>query len=483
MSEGLCRLNTTFSCMIFISFIIYFIYRFYASLALYELIDEVPIHVVASKFKVNRGILQCLQQSASLFASIVTSFCNALNWELLGYLVSQFKDRLFFGVHQDLLDLMKIPIITSQRARALFKAGFHNLVDLSKADLLSIEKCLYDSISFDTKKREGESVYDEKQRNELRLVFITGKAGLTVSEAAKMIIESARNYLQKEIGLSEVIWSHNTTIKNADIQQEQNEIAIEHRSKENRLTQKPSNLQMKLEKLEKVVSGPDVEMENNAPNNIDNNNNSPFVNRLPKNSPRPESRPEKELNNHNQLPIKTSSQSLTEPDNKHLTSVDRAPMQIIDVFQNVDFFQLFYKKFHVFAEGGLSVAINAIQSDGTKNYNCVLADNVYIDGVYLCLGEKIVFYLNLQESGPNGLNFREKISFLREVLTRTNFTLKILDAREELKKIINCVQLPFETCLFEDPKIAHWLPQSNSEPDFNEMVSIVVSALNHMVVK
>lgn len=453
--------------MIFISSI----HRFYASLALHELIDEVPIHVVASKFKVNRGILQCLQQSASLFASIVTSFCNALNWELLGYLVSQFKDRLFFGVHQDLLDLMKIPTINSQRARALFKAGFHNLVDLSNADLLCIEKCLYDSISFDTKKRDGESVHDEKQRNELRLVFITGKAGLTVSEAAKMIIESARNYLQKEIGLSEVIWSHNTTKKNTGIQQEQNEDAIIHRSEENRLTKEPPNLQMKLEKLEKVVSGPDVEMINNAPNNIDNNNN-PFVNRLSKNSPRIESRPESEMNNHNQLPIKTSSQSLTDRDNKHHASVDRTPMQIIDVFQNVDFFQLFYKKFHVFAEGGMSLAINAFQSDGTKNYNCVLADNVYIDGVYLCLGKKIVFYLNLQESGPNGLNFREKLSFLREVLTRTNFTLKILDAREELKKIINCVQVPFETCLFEDPKIAQWLPQSNNEPDFNEMVSI-----------
>lgn len=454
--------------------IFFFFRRFYASLALHELIDEVPIHVVAAKFKVNRGILQCLQQSASLFASIVTSFCNALNWELLGYLVSQFKDRLFFGVHQDLLDLMKIPIINSQRARALFKAGFHNLADLSNADLVSIEKCLYDSISFDTKKRDGESAYDEEQRNELRLVFITGKAGLTVSEAAKMIIEGARNYLQKEIGLSEVIWSHNTTTKNSVIQQEQNGSAIVNRSEENCVTQKPPNIELKSEKMEKVDSGSDVEMENNRHNGIDNNNNNPSVNRLLKNSSQTESRPEVEFNNHNQLPVKTSSQNLTEPGNKHHATVDRTPIQIIDIFQNVDFFRTFHKKFHVFTEGSLSLAINAIQSDQMKNHNCVLTDNFYIHGVYLCLGGNIVFYMNLQETGPNGLNFTEKISFLREILTHANFTLKILEAREELKKLIDCVQLPLETCLFEDPKIAQWLSQSNDEPDFNEMVSIVI---------
>lgn len=432
-----------------------YISRFYASLALQELIDEVPIHVVASKYKVNRGILQCLQQSASLFAGIVTSFCNALNWELLGLLVSQFKDRLFFGVHQDLLDIMKIPIINSQRARALFKAGFRTLADLSNATLLSIEKCLYDSISFDTKKRDGESKYDEEQRNELRLVFITGKAGLTVPEAAKMIIEGARNYLQKEIGVSDVIWSHDSTSRNANIQQDQTGYATGKEScNPDRTTQKSSYIEPKSKKH--VGS----EMQNDKQNVA-----NPFVDSKNSN--------QDDLINNSQLTIKILSRSLNDANIKHHATVDRTPITIIDVFQNAEFFQLFYKKIHVFVEGGFSLAINDIQSDERKMINYLLMNNDYLHGVSLCLGGKIVFYLNLQESGPKGINFTEKISFLREILMRSDFTFKILEAKEALKKILSCVPLFHVNCLLEDPKIAHWLSQSNIEPDFNEMVRIL----------
>lgn len=423
------------------------------------MIDEVPIHVVASKFRINRGILQCLQQSASLFAGIVTSFCNALNWELLGLLVSQFKDRLFFGVHQDLLDLMKIPIINSQRARALFKAGFHTLTALSNADLLSIEKCLHDSISFDTKKCDGESKYDEDQRNELRLVFITGRADLTVREAAKMIIESARNYLQKEIGVSDVIWSRDTTKINADIQQKQMKVADRYsRSEENHSAQK-------LFRIEPSSKQPDKEI---AKTGIINNNRVP-INNLHKESNLDE------LNN-NIRNTKKASQNVSDSNSDHHATVDGSPIKMIDVFQNVDFFRLFHKKFYVFAEAGLSLAINSIQSHEIEIYNCLLMENIYLHGVSLCLAGKIVFYLNFQESGSKGLNFTEKISFLREVLMREDFTLKIVEVREVLKRILGCIPLFHVNCLLEDPKIAQWLCHSNVEPDFNDMVRIMISA-------
>jgi DNA polymerase theta len=42
--------------------------RFYTALALHDLVNEVPLAVVATKFGCSRGMLQSLQQSASTFA-------------------------------------------------------------------------------------------------------------------------------------------------------------------------------------------------------------------------------------------------------------------------------------------------------------------------------------------------------------------------------------------------------------------------------
>lgn len=414
-----------------------------------------------------------MQQSASLFAGVVTSFCNALNWELLGLLVSQFKDRLFFGAQQELLDLLKIPIVNSQRARALFKAGFHTLVDLSNADLLSVERSLYDSISFDTKKHDGESKYDEEQRNKLRLVFITGRAGLTVPEAAKMIIQDARNYLQQEMGFSDVIWSHDTTKKDACTRQEEVTINTGVRLEKNRTTHKTSAINPKSKMLERVNAGLSIETD------IQDRNIADFsiINRVVTNGQHENSK----VDGVNSTPFsKTSSKDLTD-NNGAYHVIDQTPTQIkiINVFQNVDFFRFFLEKSHVFSEGGLSLAINAIQSDNTKMYNCMLKDKSYLHGMSLCLGENMVFYLNFQDTGSKGLNFTDKVLFLRKIMMRDDFTLKIIEAREELKKISRCFPLFHVNCLLEDPKIAQWLSQSNIEPDLNEMVRMVVVAYGH----
>lgn len=121
--------------------------------------------------------LQTLQQMASTFAGVVTSFCNALNWTMLTSIISQFKERLFFGVHQDLVDLMKIPNLNSQRARSLFNEGIQTLADLANSDIFIVEKILYNSICFDSKQRDGENKWDADQRNNLRFLFVTGKSG------------------------------------------------------------------------------------------------------------------------------------------------------------------------------------------------------------------------------------------------------------------------------------------------------------------
>ncbi|XP_075148990.1 DNA polymerase theta [Haematobia irritans] len=189
--------------------------RFYTALALQELVNETPINSVAIKYKCSRGMLQSLQQMASTFAGIVTSFCNSLQWDTLSLIVSQFKERLYFGVHRDLIDLMRIPDLNHKRARALFDAGITSLVDLANADVLSIEKILYNSLSFDSaKQHDNENASEAAQRNEARNFYITGKAGITVGEAAKLLVQEARQFVQYEIGAGNIKWSQERNVEN-----------------------------------------------------------------------------------------------------------------------------------------------------------------------------------------------------------------------------------------------------------------------------
>lgn len=152
--------------------------RFYTALALLELVQERPMQEVAVKFKCPRGLLQSMQQMASTFAGIVTAFCQALNWQMLALIVDQFKERLFFGIHRDLIDLMRLSSLTAQRARALFAAGLPSLPDLANADVFKVEKILFDSIGFESnQRRDGENAFDAERRKRSRHLFITGKVG------------------------------------------------------------------------------------------------------------------------------------------------------------------------------------------------------------------------------------------------------------------------------------------------------------------
>lgn len=115
---------------------------------------------------------------ASTFAGIVTAFCKALNWSMLALIIDQFKERLFFGVHRDLIELMRLSNLNSQRARILFDAGIQSVTDVARADVSTVEQLLFNSVSFEaTKQRDGETDYDAEKRNKTRFIFVTGKTG------------------------------------------------------------------------------------------------------------------------------------------------------------------------------------------------------------------------------------------------------------------------------------------------------------------
>lgn len=63
-------------------------------------------------------------------------------------LVSQFQDRLQFGVQRELCNLMRLDGLNGLRARALFDAGICTLADLAVADVCAVENALHTAVPF-----------------------------------------------------------------------------------------------------------------------------------------------------------------------------------------------------------------------------------------------------------------------------------------------------------------------------------------------
>lgn len=72
---------------------------------------EVPVPEVCNAFKVTRGMVQGLQESAGRFASMVAVFCERLGWQDLEGLVAKFQNRVSFGVRAEIVELTTIPYV------------------------------------------------------------------------------------------------------------------------------------------------------------------------------------------------------------------------------------------------------------------------------------------------------------------------------------------------------------------------------------
>lgn len=74
-------------------------------------LKETPIPEVCEAFKVARGMVQALQESAGRFASMVSVFCERLGWHDLEGLVAKFQNRVSFGVRAEIVELTSIPFV------------------------------------------------------------------------------------------------------------------------------------------------------------------------------------------------------------------------------------------------------------------------------------------------------------------------------------------------------------------------------------
>ncbi|XP_072178198.1 DNA polymerase theta-like [Diadema setosum] len=181
--------------------------RFYTTLILAELVNEVPLPVVANRYNCATGQLQSLQQSASTFAGMVTVFCNRLGWWNLELLLAQFQSRLNFGVQRELCDLVRISLLNAQRARLLYDGGYQTVASLAASHPADVEMLLRNSVPFRSgRQAQGEAAYEALERQQTRCIWATGRKGLTEAEAAELIISEARHIVQAELGIEGVAW-------------------------------------------------------------------------------------------------------------------------------------------------------------------------------------------------------------------------------------------------------------------------------------
>ncbi|XP_078659196.1 DNA polymerase theta-like [Branchiostoma floridae x Branchiostoma belcheri] len=181
--------------------------RFYTALVLQDLTQEVPLPVVVKKYSCTKGVLQSLQQSAATFAGMVTVFCSRLGWHNLELLLAQFQSRLTFGVQRELVELVRISLLNGLRARTLFNAGFHTVAMLAAAEVRDVELVMRNAAPFKSgRKADDETEYEAKERETSRCFWVTGKAGLTEAEAARQIIQEAKELVQQDAAMMGIDW-------------------------------------------------------------------------------------------------------------------------------------------------------------------------------------------------------------------------------------------------------------------------------------
>ncbi|XP_050523380.1 DNA polymerase theta [Daktulosphaira vitifoliae] len=175
--------------------------RFYTSLLLHDLINEVPINTIVSKYCTSKGLLQSLQQSSSTFAGMVTQFCKRLGWSSLELLISQFEERLQFGVQRQLVDLLRLDCLNSITARAIYNAEIHNVPELALADIRHVQRALAKAIPYQN--NTNNNMDDEEKRKN---IWLAGRFALNEKDAATFIINEARHLLKRELGLKSACW-------------------------------------------------------------------------------------------------------------------------------------------------------------------------------------------------------------------------------------------------------------------------------------
>lgn len=210
--------------------------RFLISLALHDLVHEVPLPVVAEKFGTSKGLLQSLQLSAGGFAGMVTIFCQKLGWSNLELLFAQFQSRLVFGIERELCNMIRVSLLSNYQARTLYNAGYHTLTSLASASPTAVEVCLRSATPFHCAK-----TVEESQKT------VTLKERL---DEAEMIVKEAQRIISADLGISIESWQPKLSSQINKVESSE--------TKRSQLKRSPLRETKSLKKIRLHLTSPDV---------------------------------------------------------------------------------------------------------------------------------------------------------------------------------------------------------------------------------
>ncbi|CAI2348144.1 unnamed protein product [Caenorhabditis sp. 36 PRJEB53466] len=162
--------------------------RFFSALALFDLINEVPIYEVSHKYRISRGCLQTLQSQSATYSAMIVAFCLRLGWTYLKALLDGFAMRLMFGIRSELSELVAIEGIDGQRARILHEKGITCLSHLSACEPSKLAHFLTLAVP-----------YSSSNSNDGLGEWLFGEPRMRVEVAAMILKERARIVLQRRI--------------------------------------------------------------------------------------------------------------------------------------------------------------------------------------------------------------------------------------------------------------------------------------------
>lgn len=417
---------------------------------------------VSQKYKIPRGLLQSLQQSASTFAAILTNFCQSLQWNLLVLILQQFRERLYFGIHPDLIDLMKIPSISSTRvARALYNGGIQNLTIMANSKKLQIEDILLNAA--------GES----------GSFFISGKAiDMTVQDIAKLLITDAQAFVKNELGIRDIKWCEESRSVN-----EVEEIK----------TPKPSlAISMKRKLNGSAKTSPLVEK-------------SPFVSPPPPLSKKANLNASMEYKKKlrssigkllDSKPVDRSDENLSLFQNSEMSKLEPDDISnhfdVIDVLSDREIYETFEKQLNLQSSISLAIGVqktevkaltiggNLLKSvrKADEKFNFMLSDKLYISCICICMDQaetaaaNQVHYLDLQSHRK--INLVDNVNpLVKKLLNNSNLTINMFDARANLKVLQNAnIEIVDNVCAkMFDTRLGSWILDPDNNLNWNDMVA------------
>ncbi|KAL2853139.1 hypothetical protein BJX68DRAFT_234077 [Aspergillus pseudodeflectus] len=108
--------------------------RAYTAFQLRDLSNEVPLPVIANRYRIPRGGVQTLAQQCHGFAAGIVKFCQRMGWGMLAAVLDHMRDRLEAGARADLLEMAQVTYVKGWTARLLRDNGFRNLRALAEAN-------------------------------------------------------------------------------------------------------------------------------------------------------------------------------------------------------------------------------------------------------------------------------------------------------------------------------------------------------------